>query len=118
MKITKLIAVFLILSVGALAADPISPKEAAHYIGESAEVCGVVASATYAAGSRGRPTFLNLDQPYPDHIFTAVIWGSDRSNFSYAPESLRGERICVIGTITVYRDKPQIKVTHPSQIRR
>jgi len=118
MNIKNFIAIFLILSVRALAADSISPEEAERYIGESAEVCGVVASATYAAGSRGRPTFLNLDRPYPDHIFTAVIWGSDRSNFSYAPESLRGERICVTGTITVYRDKPQIKVTHPSQIRR
>ena len=35
----------------------------------------------------------------------------------YAPESLFGKTICVPGTITEHKGKPEIKVTNPSQIR-
>ena len=45
-------------------------------------VCGIVASAHYAASSKGQPTFVNLDKPYPNQIFTVLIWGSDRGNRS------------------------------------
>src|SRR5712692_5691208 len=69
--------VLLVWPVAAWAA-PLGPEEAASHVGESTTVCGLVASATHAARSRGAPTFLNLGKPYPDQIFTAVIWGDDR----------------------------------------
>lgn len=50
--------------------------KAKEYVGQEATVCGHVVSARYAAVSRGSPTFLNFERPYPDHVFTAVIWGS------------------------------------------
>ena len=59
----------------ALAADLIRPEQATSHVGEHQTVCGTVASATYAVKSNGRPTFLNLGQPYPNHVFTAVMWG-------------------------------------------
>jgi DNA/RNA endonuclease YhcR with UshA esterase domain len=33
------------------------------------------------------------------------------------PESLLGKTICVSGTITEHKGRPEIKVTEPSQIR-
>lgn len=96
----------------------LSPEDAADHVGKQAEICGVVASAKFAAGSCGKPTFLNLGRPYPNHIFTAVIWGSHRERFDYAPEDLEGEGVCVSGTISTYRGKPQIEVSSPSQIQR
>ena len=55
----------LIQSNAALALQPnaISALEASKHIGETATVCGTVASANYATRSRGKPTFLNLDKP-------------------------------------------------------
>jgi len=95
----------------------ITPSEADKYIGQTKTVCGKVASATYAARSKGSPTFLNLDKPYPNHIFTVVIWGSERNKFKSPPEILfKNERICVTGQIETYRGKPQIIVHDPSQI--
>ena len=32
-----------------------------------------------SGGMRGQPTFLN-DAPYPNHVFTAVVWGRDRGS--------------------------------------
>lgn len=94
----------------------IPASEARAHLGEEAVVCGRVASAKFATGSRGRPTFLNLDKPFPNHIFTAVIFDDYRGRFPYAPESLEGSRICVTGLIESHKGKPQIKVRDPSQI--
>jgi len=115
-------ATVLLLTLGLLAgqahadADTVSAADAANHVGESAKVCGRVASAKYATETRRKPTFLNLDRPYPDQVFTALIWGSDRSAFSYPPESLRGQRICVKGMIELYKGRAEIIVSRPSQI--
>jgi DNA/RNA endonuclease YhcR with UshA esterase domain len=95
----------------------INPIDAHKYIGMEKTVCGTVASATYAVRTKGRPTFLNLDQPYPNQVFTIVIWGSDRNKFKNPPESFfKGKRICVTGFIEDYRGKPEIVVRSPDQI--
>lgn len=91
--------------------------EAAQHVGETARVCGLVASAAHMASVSGQPTFLNVDRPYPDQIFTVVIWGRVRSRFETPPERLYdGKSICVTGRIDTYRGKPQIVVEDPSQI--
>jgi hypothetical protein len=72
-----------------------SRREPRRHVGETATVCSVVASAKFASSSRSQPTFLDLDQPYPNAPFTAVIFGSDRAKFGTPETSLRGKRICV-----------------------
>lgn len=106
---------FLVASAGA----QITPSEAKGYIGKRETVCGQVASTNFVARSKGRPTFLNLDRPYPNQVFTVVIWGNDRGKFGNAPETTyRGQKICVTGTVSSYRGVPQIVVSNPSQIGR
>ena len=95
---------------------PLGPEEAASHVGESTTVCGLVASATHAARSRGAPTFLNLGKPYPDQIFTAVIWGDDRTKFGSPELALRGKQICVTGEIRLYRGRPEIILRDPKQL--
>lgn len=94
----------------------ITTREAKDHIGQVETVCGKVVSAHYAARSKGQPTFMNLDEPYPHEIFTTVIWGSDRSKFA-APESkYQDARVCVTGKVTMYRGAPEIVASEPSQI--
>lgn len=108
----------LIACGAAGASDSLTAREATDHIGERATVCGTVASARYAYSSRGRPTFLNLDKPYPDHVFTIVIWGGDRGRFDSPPEkTFRSLAICATGLIEAYRGVPQMEVNRPSQIR-
>ncbi len=85
-------------------------------MGETATVCGVVASAKFAANSRSQPTFLDLDRSYPNAVFTAVIFGDDRPKFGTPEKSLQGKRICVTGGIRLYRGKPEIILSDPSQL--
>ena len=100
------------------AQETIAASDAAKYVGQKATVCGIVASSAFSSRSKGQPTFLNLDQPYPRQIFTAVIWGSDRDKFSGPPQIIyRGRNICVTGVIESYRGKPEIVARTPGQIK-
>lgn len=98
-------------------AETITASEAKNHIGETATVCGEVASTKYAASSRGQPTFINLDKPYPNQIFTILIWGSDRPKFGRPEETYRGKSICVTGKIKEYRGVPEIIAYEPAQIK-
>jgi hypothetical protein len=68
-----------------------------NHVGEQYTVCGKVASARYGATSRGKPTFLNLDEPYRSQVFTILIWGENRDKFGTPEEKYRDKEVCVIG---------------------
>jgi micrococcal nuclease len=117
MKAVRLIAsACLALSALPTSAATLAPGDAASRVGESATVCGVVASAKFAVYSRSQPTFLDLDRAYPNAVFTAVIFGSDREKFGTPEAALRGKRICVTGSIRLYRGRPEIILSDPAQL--
>jgi hypothetical protein len=91
--------------------------EAKDHIGETATVCGNVVSTRYAASTKGQPTFINLDKPYPGQIFTVPIWGSNRSKFGTPEKDYRAKRICVTGKITEYRGVPEVVASDPHQLQ-
>src|ERR1700676_4860563 len=98
-------------------AKRIAPAEAGRHEGEEAMVCGLVAATKYAAGTRGRPTFLDFGAAYPGQMFQVVIWGTERSRFHEAPETAFLHRqVCVTGRIRLYRGKPEITVKDPAQL--
>jgi hypothetical protein len=94
----------------------ITANEAKDHIGEKATVCGNVASTHYAARTKGSPTFLNLDEPYPKQVFTILIWGSDRPKFGDPEAKYGNKRVCVTGMIKDYRGVPEVVAEQPSQI--
>jgi hypothetical protein len=120
MNSTKLGAASTIFTLwaSASAAPLVSPGDAGTHVGETATVCGVVASAKFLANSHAQPTLLDLDKPYPDAVFTAVVFGDDRAKFGTPETSLRGKRICVTGQIRDYHGKPEIILNDPSQLSR
>ena len=63
------------------------------------------------------PTFLNLDKPHPDKVFTVIIWARNLTKFEKPPhEAYTGKRICVTGLIELHKGFPEIEVRDPSQI--
>jgi hypothetical protein len=95
----------------------LTAAEAKNHVGETATVCGRVASAHFAERTKGLPTFMNLDMPYPKQIFTIVIWGADRTRFGNPERTYRDKNICVSGKITSRHEIPQIVVTSPERIQ-
>lgn len=93
-------------------------REAGGHVGEHARVCGTVVDAAYVPTVGGEPTFLNLEEPHPEPVFTALIWGDDRPRFGAPPErAFRGRHICVTGEIESHEGRAEIVVRRPGQIR-
>lgn len=92
-----------------------SPHSASRLVGEVATICGHVGSSRYVRSARGTPTYINLGPAFPDHVFTILIWGSDRHRFSYPPESIDGT-LCAHGEISLYEGTPQMIVSSPNQL--
>jgi hypothetical protein len=116
-KVLILSVLILSLTASAFAQETVSAVDAAKFIGQQKTVCGTVASVHQAVRSKGQPTFLNLDKPYPHQVFTVLILGSDRGKFEKPPETLSGKEICVTGMIQSYRGIPEIIVRDTSQIK-
>ena len=107
MRAILLMTVACIGTMTSAAAQSISAADASKHVGEHATVCGQIAGEHTAYRSRGTPTFINLDKPYPNQVFTILIWGDYRSSVGQFPAS---GRVCVAGTITEYRSTPEIVV--------
>ncbi len=75
----------------------------------------VIVQGKIAATGRGKSiTFLNFDA---GRSFTAIVRKGNYDKFPKAPDVMYGNRIVQIrGTISTYRDKPQIEVSSPDQV--
>jgi hypothetical protein len=114
--ITSCFLLLLLAFSTATQTNEITTAEARDHVGETRTVCGKVVSTHYASSSKGQPTFLNLDEPYLNEIFTILVWGSDRAKFGTPETKYKDARVCVTGKITSHREKPEIIATEPKQI--
>lgn len=91
-------------------------QQAASKVGSTVSIVGKVVSAKYIPKSQS--TFLNLDQSFPNQIFSIMIWKDGRLNFSYPPEKeLEGKYIVVTGKVELDKNGiPGITVTKEEQI--
>jgi exonuclease VII large subunit len=117
----KMISRILLLStfpfaLATINAQSISPAEAKNHIRETVKVCGKVAGERTATNSKGSPTFINLDAPFPNQVFTIVIWEEDRQEVGTLPRE--GSRVCVTGKIQTYKGVPEIVARGSTQLSR
>jgi hypothetical protein len=116
MRLRFIAAVLLMGGSATGHAASLTPNEASSHVGETTTVCGVVASTTYAVRAPMAPTFLDIGQPYPNQVFSAIIFDSDRPKFG-APESmLQDKSVCVTGEIFLYQGAPKMILRDPSQL--
>jgi hypothetical protein len=108
--------VVFILSVVRVHAASIAPEEAAAHVGETTTVCGLVVSTTYLPQAPQSPTFLDLGKPYPNQVFSAIIFGEDRQKFGAPETSMRDKTVCLTGEIFLYEGKPKIILHDPKEL--
>jgi hypothetical protein len=86
-----------------LAQEPsgsLTPEEAWQHIGEEEVVCGQIVDTSYVKSVRDSPTYLFLERPPPEQVFTVVLPAAKRDVFGESPEkSLKGKNICVRGKV-------------------
>ena len=92
----------------------IRADEAASHVGETLTVRGVVANV---GTSRAGNTFINFGRPYPNQVFTAVIF-KERTGLFPNVHALEGQEVHVTGQIRLYKGKPEIILESPSQLKR
>jgi hypothetical protein len=116
MRLRFLTVVLLVAGSTTGHAASLTPDEAASHVGETATVCGTIASTTFAAQAPMAPTFLDIGRPYPNQMFSAIIFGSDRAKFGLTENFLRGTSVCVTGEIFLYQGAPKTILRDPNQL--
>lgn len=102
----------------ALERGQVSASNAKHYDGKKCTVCGTVVSTRFNSGSKTQNTYINLDYTFPNQVFTIVVKGEDRPNFSYLPEvHLKGKSLCVRGEVDIFNGVPQMYVKNEKKIK-
>lgn len=89
----------------------INALQAAQHFDQWMTVTGTVAQVTV----RPKLVFINLDQPYPDSPFVAVIFSSATNQFANL-KPLKGQVVEITGTVKNYHDKPEIVLDKPGQL--
>jgi len=113
----NLIIIAALVCIAFAQEQSIASDKAIDYVGEYVTVCGEVVSAHFASRSRGKPTFLNIDEPYPRQTFTVVIWGNNRNKFGGNPENtLLWKDVCVTGRVEIFRGVAQVTAKSSDQI--
>jgi DNA/RNA endonuclease YhcR with UshA esterase domain len=87
--------------------------EAGKHVGETATVTDIVTRVNKAAGGN---TFMSLGSGGRDSQFTIFIATSDAATVGDV-EQYQGKTVTVSGTITAFREKPQIQVKSADQIK-
>ena len=79
-------------------------------------ICGAVTNEHFAASSKGKPTFIDLDSAFPQSVFVVVVWEENRQEVGLLPAVK--DHLCATGVISYYRGIPQIIVRKSSQLTR
>ena len=111
---TKTFLALLAIVAFAFAQSPgnYTAQEAAKHVGETATITDNV-DGVHQSGKGN--IFLNMGGKYPNQAFTAFIPSSSAAQFPNA-QQYEGRTVAVSGKITLYRGKPEIIVTSPSQL--
>ncbi|MGN6530547.1 MAG: hypothetical protein ACTHK0_02180 [Ginsengibacter sp.] len=91
----------------------VSIDSVSKFIGDTITVC----SKVYGVKVLENETFVNLGARYPESPLALVIFTKDISNFNGTIESLYADKsICVTGVIELYKDKPEMIISSPTQL--
>ena len=109
---------FLLLTTSSLAfaSEPhINTKEAPLYVGKRVVACGNIAQVV----KRNSVNYLNFDNGYPTQTLSAVIWEDmleKIENQHGKLELLRGNKFCMRGIVSEYKNTLQIKISNPTYL--
>ena len=114
MKTYLSIFIFILASGFAKAQTTVTIKEVVNYVGKEVILCDSV----YSARAMDNISLLNMGGKFPKEVITVVIFKSDKPKFGKEPVELYGnKRICVTGKVTIYKDKLQLVVNDPKQVK-
>ncbi len=94
-------------------------NEVLKHVGELVVIEGVVVQVSYAEKAGGKPIFLNMFDPYPNNLFSVIIYEDNLKKF-LAKEEYLNKPVRITGMLRASQDvkrPPSINLKNPSQIR-
>jgi hypothetical protein len=118
MRLILLAVLTAVLSINSFAQKEIKIEEVKDHVGDSVKVTGMVSGIRYLEGAKNSPTFVNVGGVYPNQLLTIVVWGNVRKDFKIdlSDKKYTQCKAQIAGKIELYKDKPQIVITDPSQL--
>lgn len=103
--------------------DTISAYVAAKRIDEVVIIKAKVVTVFYAENSTGKPTFLNLEQPFPNNPIVVVIFENELKKLNINAQDYIGKHVYINGVVKLYKDeakpfkyKPSITIYNKNQL--
>lgn len=91
----------------------ISVDSVLQYVGKQVTVC----SKVYGTKAFDKVTLINLGAKYPNHPLTVAVFKKDYEAFEKPVEELyNAKKVCVTGTIQMYKNKAEIVISKPEQM--
>jgi DNA/RNA endonuclease YhcR with UshA esterase domain len=90
-------------------------KDLSRHVGDSVHVSGKVFGVRDV--SNGKLTVINVGGAYPDQLLTVVVGEEAKKLLNGSLDDYNGKEISVSGKVELFKDKPQIVITKPSQLQ-
>jgi hypothetical protein len=96
--------------------DSIPASESVNHYNETIKIYGTVSGGRKLTSSK--ITLINVDGLFPNHALSLMIKDENLSKFSYTPETfLKNKKIVISGVVIKYKEKPEMIITDPAQIK-
>ena len=107
---------FICMSFAAFSQETITASQAKDFVGKEVFLTGKVAGSRLFQRPTGDMLLLNIDKPHPSNDITVVIEGEVISKGKFSEASLQGKSIKVKGIVSIYKEKPQIKLENEANL--
>lgn len=113
-----LVVIFCLGIYPTFAQQQIKVEDAKNHIGDSVKICSKIYGTKYFSSGKDPVTLLDVGAKYPDTFLTIMIPDDARKLFKKPPEEYyKGANVCVTGKILLFKEKPEIIVRNPDQIK-
>ncbi len=103
-------------SFTAFSQENITASQAKDFVGKEISLTGKVAGARLFQRPTGDMLLLNIDKPHPGNDVTVVIEGEVILKGKFSEATLMGKTIKVKGIVSIYKEKPQIKLENEANL--
>jgi DNA/RNA endonuclease YhcR with UshA esterase domain len=111
-----LIIIITFICFNAFSQENISASQAKDFVGKEVILTGKVAGSRLFTRATGNMLLLNIDKTYPNNEITVLIEGEVLAKTKLTEADLQGKSIKVKGIVTIFKDKPEIKLQNEADL--
>lgn len=111
-----LIIIISLICFNAFSQETITAAQAKDFIGKEVILQGKVAGTRQFSNQSGELLLINIDKAFPDNEITVVVRGEVLKKVKFTEADLKDKSIKVKGTVSIFRDKPQIELQNETDL--